>query len=71
MLVPGHDPRLEAALAAIARVEADCHAHVTPRLERTDEGFLFVAEGDKAFLFAQFFLELEHAGGHRPAALPP
>lgn len=63
VLVPGHDPRLEAALAAIARVEADCHAHETPRLERTDEGYLFVAEGDKAFLFAQFFLDLEHAGG--------
>jgi len=62
VLVPGHDPRLEAALAAIARVEADCHAHETPRLERTDEGYLFVAEGDKAFLFAQFFLDLEHAG---------
>jgi len=66
VLVPGHDPRLEAALAAIARVEADCHAHEAPRLERTDEGFLFVAEGDKAFLFAQFFLDLAQAGNRGP-----
>jgi DNA-binding transcriptional MerR regulator len=68
VLVPGHDPGLEAALTAIARVEADCHAHRTPRLEHTDEGFLFVADGDKAFLFAQFFLELESAGGRGAAA---
>jgi DNA-binding transcriptional MerR regulator len=59
VLIPGHEPRLEAALAAIARVEADCHAHPTPRLERTDEGFVLIADGDKAFLFAQFFLDLE------------
>ena len=63
VLIPGHDARLEAALGAIARVEADCHAHRTPRLERTDEGFLFSAEGDKAFLFAQFCPELEAASG--------
>lgn len=59
VLVPGHDPQLEHALQEIARVEADCHAHPTPRLERTDEGYLLVAEGDRAFLFAQFFLDLE------------
>lgn len=59
ILVPGHDAALERALTEIARVEADCHAHATPRLERTDEGFLLVAEGERAFLFAQFFLDLE------------
>ncbi|HEX7082079.1 MAG TPA: MerR family transcriptional regulator [Gammaproteobacteria bacterium] len=68
VLVPGHEPALEAALAAVARVEADCHAHRTPRLERTDEGFLFIADGDKAFLFAQFFLDLE--SGQRAPATP-
>ncbi|MBN1237191.1 MAG: MerR family DNA-binding transcriptional regulator [Gammaproteobacteria bacterium] len=61
VLVPGHEPELEAALTALARAEADCHAHPAPRLERTDEGFLFIAEGDKAFLFAQLFLDLEAA----------
>lgn len=68
VLIPGHDDKLEAALAEIARVEADCHAHHTPLLERTDEGFLLTAEGDKAFLFAQFFLELEVARGRIEAA---
>lgn len=63
VLVPGHERELEAALAAIARIEADCHAHRAPLLERTDEGFVFVAEGDKAFLFAQFFLDLEASRG--------
>jgi DNA-binding transcriptional MerR regulator len=65
VLIPGHTPELEAALKTIAGVEADCHAHPVPRLERTDEGFLFTAEGDRAFLFAQFFLDLEagKAGG--------
>lgn len=59
VLIPGHDPAVRAALEEIAALEADCHAHAAPRLERTDEGFVFVAEGDEAFLFAQFFLDLE------------
>jgi DNA-binding transcriptional MerR regulator len=59
VLIPGHDGKLEKALRAIALIEADCHAHPAPQLERTDEGFVFVAEGEKAFLFAQFFLGLE------------
>lgn len=67
VLIPGHEPELETALAAIAGVEADCHAHPTPRLERTDEGFMFIADGDKAFLFAQFFLDLEAGSGARNA----
>lgn len=70
VLVPGHGEDLQAALTAIAGVEADCHAHPAPRLERTDEGFLFIAEGDKAFLFAQFFLDLEAAAHREPAARP-
>jgi DNA-binding transcriptional MerR regulator len=59
VLIPGQEPELEAALRAIAEIEADCHAHPAPQLERTEEGFLFIAEGEKAFLFALFFLELE------------
>ncbi len=61
VLIPDHDPALESALTEIATLEADCHAHRAPQLERTDEGFLFIAEGDEAFLFAQFFLDLESA----------
>ena len=63
VLIPGHDEAVEAALSEIAALEADCHAHSAPRLERTDEGFVFVAEGDEAFLFAQFFLDLEAQHG--------
>lgn len=59
VLIPGTEPALEKALGAIAAVEAHCHAHPAPRLERTDEGFVFAAEGPQAFLFAQFFLDLE------------
>lgn len=59
VLIPGHHPRAEAALREIARIEADCHAHTAPRLEHTEEGLLFIAEGEKSFLFAQFFLDLE------------
>src|SRR5690606_31712813 len=44
VLIPGHDARLEAALGAIARVDADRHAHRPPRLQRTHEGFLFSPE---------------------------
>jgi MerR family transcriptional regulator, copper efflux regulator len=61
VLIPGHDQAVEAALREIAALEANCHAHEAPRLERTDEGFVFVAEGAEAFLFAQFFLDLEAA----------
>lgn len=60
VLIPGDDPAVEAALEEVALLEADCHAHGAPRLERTDEGFLFIAEGEAAFLFAQFFLDLEN-----------
>ncbi len=59
VLIPGHDPALEQALTAIAGVEANCHTHQVPQLEKVDEGFLFSATGEHAFLFAQFFLDLE------------
>lgn len=58
VLIPGHEPALERALQAIARVEADCHTHEAPQLEKVDEGFQFSVTGEHAFLFAQFFLDL-------------
>ncbi len=58
VLIPGHEPALQGALEAIARVEADCHTHQAPQLEKVDEGFEFSAAGEHAFLFAQFFLDL-------------
>ena len=58
-LTPGADTRIETALERIAALEAECHAHGELRLEHSDEGYVFVAKGDKAFLFAQLFLDLE------------
>ncbi|MEO8224336.1 MAG: MerR family transcriptional regulator [Gammaproteobacteria bacterium] len=64
VLVPGEDPRIAAALKLIATSEAGCEAHAEPQVEETAEGHVFSAHGDNAFLFAQFFLALEH----RPSA---
>ena len=60
VLVPGDDPRIGPALQQIAASEAGCEAHTEPQVEKTGEGHVFSAHGDNAFLFAQFFLALEH-----------
>jgi len=60
VLVPGDDARIGAALQQIAASEAGCEAHTEPQVEKTAEGHVFSAHGDNAFLFAQFFLALEH-----------
>ena len=60
VLVPGDDPRIGPALSLIAASEAGCEAHAEPQVETTAEGHVFSAHGDNAFLFAQFFLALEH-----------
>ncbi len=67
VLIPGRDAAVRAALEAIASLEAECHAHEAPKLEETDEGFVFIAEGDEAFLFAQFFLDLESTNSEQTA----
>jgi DNA-binding transcriptional MerR regulator len=59
ILIPGKTAATQAALEEIAQIEADCHAHSAPQLVETDEGFVLIAAGEKAFLFAQFFLALE------------
>ncbi len=64
VLIPGDDPRIGAALEQIAASEAGCAAHTEPEVEHTAEGHVFSAHGYNAFLFAQFFLALEH----RPAS---
>ena len=65
ILVPGDEPAIGEALGELGRMEAECHAHETPSVDKVDEGWLFVARGDRAFLFAQFFLNLENEGGSR------
>ena len=67
VLIPGSDPKVGSALERIAALEAECHAHAELRLERNDEGYVFIAEGDKAFLFAQLFLDLESTKLHQNA----
>ncbi len=61
ILVAGRDPAVEQALRQLAASEADCEAHVEPRVEAADEGWLFQVRGENAFLFAQLFLALESA----------
>ncbi len=61
ILVTGRDPRIEQALRQLAASEADCHAHVEPHVTESEEGYLFQARGNNAFLFAQLFLALESA----------
>lgn len=69
ILVVSDDPAVGAALQQLAQLEAGCHAAANgrdaPELRHADEGFLFVARGDHAFLFARLFLALEQ---ERPAA---
>lgn len=68
ILVVSDDPAVGAALERLAQLEAGCHATANgrdaPELRHADEGFLFVARGAHAFLFARLFLALEQ---ERPA----
>lgn len=59
ILVTGHDPIVEASLRELAALEAQCHAHAAPQFRIDDEGYLFVLQGENAFIFAQLFLALE------------
>lgn len=59
VLVVSEDPAVEAALKTLAQLEADCHAHPRPHLERHREGYLLTARGENAFIFARLFLVLE------------
>lgn len=63
ILLVGDDPAAGAALERLANLERDCAAHAkaepTPELRRSDEGFLLVARGADAFLYARLFLSLE------------
>lgn len=47
------------ALEKLAASEASCGAHMTPEVAPADDGIMFRARGDNAFLFAQLFLTLE------------
>ena len=63
ILVISDDPAVGAALTALAQLEANCRAHAhtqqAPELMHNGEGYLLVARGDNAFIFARLFLALE------------
>ncbi len=56
------DPSVGLALQALADLESGCQAHAdtTPDFVSGDEGFLFIARGENAFIFARLFMALEH-----------
>jgi DNA-binding transcriptional MerR regulator len=58
IMLIGHDPAVDTALRELAHLEAACHAHATPQLTTTNEGYLFTIQGENAFLFARLFLAL-------------
>jgi hypothetical protein len=59
VLVVSEDPAVLAALQKLAQTEANCQAHPQPRLREHNEGYLFVARGKNAFIFARLFMALE------------
>lgn len=65
ILVVSADPAVGAALERLAALDANCYAAANgrdaPELRHADEGYLFVARGAHAFLFARLFLALEQA----------
>lgn len=69
ILVISDDPVIEQILQDLATLEADCQAHVhsdqVPELQHNDEGYLFIARGEHAFIFARLFLALEKGADWR------
>ena len=61
ILVVSSDPVVGEALQELAQLEGSCeaHNHLTPEFSDDEEGFLFVAEGENAFIYARLFLALE------------
>ena len=53
------DKQIKQALEKIAAGESDCEAHLQPEISATEDGYLFKAKGENAFLYAQLFLHTE------------
>ena len=62
VLVVSDDPAVGAALQELAQLEEGCLAHPAPLVTPADEGYLLVARGENAFIFARLFLALEQEG---------
>ncbi len=63
ILVISNDPAIGAVLDELTQLEADCQSHThsrqVPELMYNEEGYLFIARGPHAFIFARLFLALE------------
>ena len=55
----GSGENVQKALQTLAKSESSCVAHEQPEVEQTNDGILFTACGNNAFLYAQLFLALE------------
>jgi len=64
ILVVSQDTAVAAALQELAQLEAHCEAHrqLVPEFSDNEEGFLFIARGENAFIYARLFLALEDEG---------
>jgi DNA-binding transcriptional MerR regulator len=60
ILFVSDDPQVEQALRELADLEANCdtHANTDSHFNHDDEGYLFTAKGEFAFIFARLFLIL-------------
>ena len=72
ILVVNNDPAVGAVLEKLAQLEGSCqahaHRHQAPELMHNEEGYLFIARGHFAFIFARLFLALEQEGKDRQQA---
>lgn len=61
ILIVSRDPDVGSALQELAQLEATCeaHNHLIPECTYNDEGYLFVAKGENAFIYARLFMALE------------
>lgn len=65
ILVVSTDPQIGRVLAALTQLETHCQVHAhqqqAPELMHNDEGYLVVARGAGAFIFARLFLAFAEA----------
>lgn len=61
ILIVSNDPKVGSALQELAQLEATCkvHNHPVPEFAYDNEGYLFIAQGENAFIYAQLFMALE------------
>lgn len=61
ILIVSNDPAVGSALQNLAQLEATCeaHNHLIPQFTYNDEGYLFIAKGENAFIYARLFMALE------------